>query len=433
MSTHPAPWKAGTARRVITPQQPMYMTGFAFRDRPGEKALHDLWAKVLVVEDADGQRVVFVCADIIGFTTAMAETIAERIQQAWGIERANIIFNASHTHSGPMLDGLFNVMVELDEVHRERVVNYTSALLDIITDLVAEAIGKLEPAFLSYGCGMASFAVNRRQPTPNGVINAYNPAGPSDFDVPVLKIATADGKLLSIVCGYACHTTVLSGYQFNGDWAGYAQIDLETKYPDAQVMFMMLCGADQNALPRGTVVQAQTYGAQLATAVVRVLSKALQPLSGPLKTSYETIELALQPHSRADFEAHAEETAPEVICRARHAQNMLQTYDEGRPIQNVPYPVQVIAFGEDCVLLALDGEVVVDYSLRAKRELGVKNLIVAGYSNGITAYIPSRRVLEEGGYEGGESRIYFGLPSPFAQDVEDRIFAAMKRGVDAVK
>ncbi len=433
MPTHPAPWKAGTARRTITPQQPMYMAGFAFRNRPGEKALHDLWAKVLVVEDADGKRVVFVCADIIGFTTAMAQTIAQRVQQAWEIERANIVFNASHTHSGPMLDGLFEVMVELDQEHRERIATYTSALLDTITELVAEAIGTLEPAFLSYGCGTAGFAVNRRQVTPEGVINAYNPAGPSDFDVPVLKVANADGKLISILCGYACHTTVLNGYQFNGDWAGYAQIDLETKYPDVQVMFMMLCGADQNALPRGTVVQAQTYGAQLATTVVRVLSKALQPLSGPLKTHYETIELALQPHSQADFEEYATQTAPELICRARHAQKMLQTYDEGNPIQSVPYPVQAIAFGNDCTLLAMDGEVVVDYSLRAKRELGVKNLIVAGYSNGITAYIPSRRVLDEGGYEGGESRIYFGLPSPFAQNVEDRIFAALKRGVDAVK
>lgn len=433
MPTHHTPWKAGTARRAITPQQAMYMTGYASRNRPGEKALHDLWAKVLVIEDSTGQRVVVVCADIIGFTTAMAQTVADRVKEAWGIERANIIFNASHTHSGPMLDGLFNVMVELDEVHRERVVTYTSTLLDTITELVAEAIGKLEPAILSYGCGTAGFAVNRRQPTPNGVINAYNPAGPSDFDVPVLKIAAADGTLRGIICGYACHTTVLRGYQFNGDWAGYAQIDLETQYPGTQVMFMMLCGADQNPLPRGTVVQAQTYGAQLATAVVRVLSKALQPLSGPLKTHFETIDLALQPHTRADFEAHAEETAPEVICRARHARNMLQTYDEGKPIQSVQYPVQTIAFGNDCTLLALDGEVVVDYSLRAKRELGVKNLIVAGYSNGITAYIPSRRVLDEGGYEGGESRIYFGLPTPFAQDVEDRIFAAMKRGVDAVR
>src|SRR5690606_913593 len=105
---------------------------------------------------------------------------------------------------------------------------------------------------------------------------------------------------------------------------------------------------------------------------------------------------------------------------------------EGAPIRVADYRVQTIALGDDCTLLALDGEVVVDYSLRAKRELNVKNLIVAGYSNGITAYIPSRRVLLEGGYEGGESRIYFGLPAPFTEDVEERIFGAMKRGVKAV-
>ena len=66
------------------------------------------------------------------------------------------------------------------------------------------------------------------------------------------------------------------------------------------------------------------------------------------------------------------------------------------------YPVQVVKFGDDLLLVALGNEVVVDYALRLKRELAVSDgpaIWVAGYSNVYAGYVPSRRVLLEGGYE----------------------------------
>src|SRR5690606_28306682 len=196
----------------------------------------------------------------------------------------------------------------------------------------------------------------------------------------------------------------------SGDYAGFAQLDLEEKFPGAQAMFMQLCGADQNALPRGEIIQTQTYGAQLATAVVRAMSGPMQPLSGPLRAAYETIPLELQPHTREEFEGRIGQEDARNPWYERHAKMMLKHYDADAPIREIEYPVQAIALGDACTMLVLSGEVVVDYSLRAKRELGIENLIVAGYSNGIVAYLPSLRVLREGGYEGGDSMIYFGLP-----------------------
>jgi len=70
--------------------------------------------------------------------------------------------------------------------------------------------------------------------------------------------------------------------------------------------------------------------------------------------------------------------------------------------------------------------VVVDYDLRVKREYGGP-LIVAGYSNDVMCYIPSKRVLGEGGYEAVDSMIYYGQPGPFADDVEERIFAEIAK------
>jgi hypothetical protein len=420
-------WKAGLARRAITPQEPMRMAGYAGRDKPFDSVLHDLWAKAVAFEDESGTRVVLVCVDLIGLTTKFCDEIGARVTERWGVPRANLVFSASHTHSGPMLADVIEVMMwGVEDEHKNRIENYTRQLSDTLTEIIGEALENLEPASLNFGSGQAMFAVNRRTPTANGFANAYYPTGPSDFDVPVLQVLSPDGATRAVICDYACHTTTLSGQLISGDWAGFAQLELEEKIPGAQAMVMLGCGADQNPLPRGEVIQAKTYGAQICTAVLRALAGPLQPLSGPLQVHYETIELALQPHTRAEFEARLQDESSDIWTK-RHAQLMLQHYDAGAPLQKIEYPVQAISFGSDCILLVLSGEVVVDYSLRAKRELGIRNLIVVGYSNGIVAYIPSLRVLHEGGYEAGGSRIYFGLPTPFAEDVEERIFDAIKR------
>jgi hypothetical protein len=105
---------------------------------------------------------------------------------------------------------------------------------------------------------------------------------------------------------------------------------------------------------------------------------------------------------------------------------MVKAWDEGHPARRVPYPVQAVRFGKDLTLVALGGEVVVDYDLRLKREMGGREpLIVAAYSNDVMCYIPSAAVLKEGGYETVDSMTYYGLPGPFADDVEETIFAAI--------
>lgn len=72
--------------------------------------------------------------------------------------------------------------------------------------------------------------------------------------------------------------------------------------------------------------------------------------------------------------------------------------------------------------MAMGGEVVVDYSLRLKKELAGPAVWVAGYSNDVMGYIPSRRVLEEGGYEAGGAMLYSPThPGPWAPALEEQI------------
>src|SRR5205085_6533432 len=97
---------------------------------------------------------------------------------------------------------------------------------------------------------------------------------------------------------------------------------------------------------------------------------------------------------------------------ANRAKKLLAELEKGIPLRaSYPYPVQVWQFGPDLSLVTLGGEAVVDYSLRLKRELGRDETWVAAYANDVMAYIPSLRVLKEGGYEGGGSMPIYGLPA----------------------
>ena len=192
---------------------------------------------------------------------------------------------------------------------------------------------------------------------------------------------------------------------------------------------MMLCGGDQNPNPRGTLDLARQYGQALGAEVGRVLDTALLPVRPPIRTALEVVPLDFAPHTRAAF---VEESASPDKFRQRRARLMLAAYDEGRPVRQTPYPVQAIRLGGDLTLLALGGEPVVDYALRVKRELAGENLIVAGYCNDVMCYIPSRRVQREGGYEAVDNMIYYGQPGPFAETVEETIFAAVRRVAERV-
>jgi hypothetical protein len=209
--------------------------------------------------------------------------------------------------------------------------------------------------------------------------------------------------------------------EVGADYAGFAQAAIERAHPGTTALFLMLCGADQNPDPRSSKELAIKYGNELAQSVEQALGGTMQHVTGPVKTAYRNIDLPLAPHTREQF---AEESKNSDVFRQRRARLMLGTYDKGAPIKSVRYPVQVVRF-DKLVLVALGGEVVVDFATRLKREFSGTPMIVAGYSNVVMSYIPSERVLKEGGYEGEDAMIYYGLPGKYAAGVEDRIVSAV--------
>ncbi|MCU0916062.1 MAG: neutral/alkaline non-lysosomal ceramidase N-terminal domain-containing protein [Planctomycetes bacterium] len=425
-------WKAGVARVIITPQEPMWMAGYGARDKPAEGKLQDLYAKALALEGPDGARLVLVTTDLVGLPAKLTESIAGSLRDQYGLVRSQIMFTSSHTHSGPLLAEEYPVypVPGLSPQEQEKVHRYTQGLPGRLVQVVSDALADLAPARLAWGIGRAGFAVNRREPTAQGFINGANPAGPVDHNVPVLRVESPEGRLRAVAFGYACHNTTLSDYQWCGDYAGYAQEVLEAAHGGATALFFMGCGADANPLPRRTVELCQKYGGQLAEAVEAVLRDGMHPVAGPVRVAFTRVDLPLD--RLPTREELAERAGGKPSYAQRRAAWLLQILEkQGRFDTTYPFPIQTWQLGSDLTWIALGGEAVVDYSLRLKRELGPATW-VAAYANDVMEYIPSRRVLKEGGYE---AEIFSAdlAGAAWEPSIEERIVSEVHQQVAAVR
>ncbi len=392
-------WKVGLAQVKITPERPVFLAGYASRNKPFTKVEADLYAKALALEDRQGRRVVLVTSDLVGFPAAVAEPICERLREKTGLKREQILLNSSHTHTGPMLMLKASDGDGLTAAEQERNVEYTRRLQDKVVDLVQRATAHLEPAKLSWGVGVCPFVMNRREFTAKGVILGVNPRGLADRTAPVLRIDTPDGKLRAVLFGAAVHGTTLTGenYELCGDYAGFAQTYVQDKHPSVQAMFMIGCAGDANPYPRGTMALAREHGVTLGKEVCRVLETKLRPVRGPLAIAFDRAALPLQaPPTREELKKQA----GKGDLQAWIAKKMLATLDRGEKLPaHYNCPVAVWQFGDDLTLVALSGEVVVDYVRMLEKALGPNKLWVAAYCNDVFGYVPSASVLKEGGYE----------------------------------
>lgn len=398
--TAAAEWKVGLAAIKITPEHAVHLAGYANRNKPFERVADDLFAKALALEDRAGYRAVLVTSDLIGFAAAVAEPICARIEQKTGLRRDQILINSSHTHTGPALNLNPAPHDNVSTADAERTAQYTRQLQDKVVQVVLDALGRMEPANLAWGTGVVHFVMNRREFTPEGVILGVNPRGPADRTVPILRIDGTEGKLRAVLFGAATHNTTLTGndYMVSGDYAGFAQRYIEQHHPGAQAQFILGCAGDANPYPRGSMTYVPQHGTALGEEVRRVLGTKLRPVHGPLKTALGLASLPLQPPPpRAELEKQA---AGKRGVMPGIAQQMLQRLGRGETLPtHYRAPIAMWQFGNDLTLVGFSGEVVVDYALLTERTIGPNRLWIAAYCNDVFGYLPSARVLREGGYE----------------------------------
>ncbi|MCC7193821.1 MAG: neutral/alkaline non-lysosomal ceramidase N-terminal domain-containing protein [Phycisphaeraceae bacterium] len=416
-SSHRQPsWKAGLAKVDITPTEPIWLAGWGFRTRTSQGVSQPIWVKALALRSGNDKPAVWVTADLLGLSQKMTAIIAARVQKKYGIDRSHLVLNASHSHSGPVTGDVLRLYFDLPKREDIIINRYTEWLYDRFVEVVGAALADLSPATLSFGQGLAGIAVNRRRARYHG----RSLPTVVDQDVPVLAVHSPAGQLRGVVFGYACHTTCISDDKVNGDYAGYAQAGVEQNHPGAIALFAQGCGGDANPLPRHAPGLGEAYGFILASAVEQVLCQRMKPVNGPLRVAFDEAHLPFESLPTRE-ELLRYKDGPSIINRrAMKWQLSLMKGTDRRP-RHLTYPIHVWQFGSDLKIISLSSEPVADYALRFKQTYGSDDTWVAGYSDDYWCYIPSRRVWQEGGYEGFTGMLECYLPGPFSPCVEEII------------
>jgi putative membrane-bound dehydrogenase-like protein len=407
----------GAAKVDVTPAFPVRLSGYAARNAESEGVETHLFARALAIGGSAEEMAVVVTVDATGIPSALTDDVARRVKEKSGIPRERFVLACTHTHTAPCLNGLlpnlFGQTIPAD--HQEHIDRYTKWLGDRLVEVALAAVGDKKPGTLSLTRGKATFAANRRRQ-----------GGPVDHDLPLLVARDADGTVRAILLNYACHCTTL-GPELNktcSDWAGYAAEQIEQEHPGAIALVTIGCGADSNPKPRTGIAFAQQHGREIATEVKRLLTaNEMRPVrSGPIGR-FKQIELAYDKlPTREEWEKLSQR--PDAI--GYNARTQLGRLKAGEPIPTaLPYAVQTLTFGDDLAMVFLAGEVVLDYALRLKGDFDPARLWVTAYANDVPCYIPSRRILSEGGYEAEGAMVYYGRPGKLAPSVENDIVRAV--------
>ncbi len=423
-------WKAGAADIDITPDYPVRLSGYGSRTTEHEKVARRLHANALTLQWKEDAPAAIVNVDNCGVpATVRAEVLKRLAASGKTIADERFALHSTHTHCAPMLKGVLPFLFgsDLPADQQERVERYTEELTAKIVQVVSTALDQMQPARLDWSIGKAYFAFNRRLKTDNGFQNAQNYSGLTDRAVPVLRVKSADGKkLIAMHASYACHCTTLSINEIHGDWAGLAHDEMELRFPGSVFLIAIGCGADQNPYPRREVRFAVDHAVSMAKEIVRLINGPMQPVAGPLNCAQGEVMLPFDKlPTKEEWQTKAADSNKHTSYHAKKHLEMLERGEKIPPA--LPYMVQVWHYGDDLLTINLPGEVVVDYSLRFKREFDPARTWVNGYTNDVPCYIPSQRVWEEGGYEAAGAMIYYGRPTRFASGIENIIAGEVKK------
>ncbi len=416
--------EVGVARVDITPDGPIRLAGYGARPKSESGGIiQRLSAKALAFGSDAQHPSILITVDLVGITARITAKLSQQLSKKMGIDPAQLVICASHTHGGPEIGNLLNILEYRGDHFSDsllainqlvHIAQYTEKLSAQLEEVALAALKNRKPAIVAWGQGQAGFAANRR-----------TKGGPVDPALPILRVTNPDGTLRAVLVNYACHGTTLNGNvnEIHGDWIAEAQRIIEANHAGVIAMVSIGCGADANPQPRGTMEDLKSHAQEISDNVDKLLKSPLQKLTSPPEGNMKWIKL---PFSNVPTVAELIKLTDDKTVKGYYARRALEFVERGGTIPaELNYPVQTWNFGNKMAMVNLAGEVVVDYSTRLKNELGAEHLWINAYSNDVPCYIASRRVIGEGGYEPESSMYYYDKPSPFAPEVEDIIVKAV--------
>ena len=424
----------GTAKVDVTPEKGLRLAGYGSRRSVAEGVRSELHVRALVLggplERSDEPVLeqpysVLLTVDNCGLTAAFVDRLHEAVRGEVPVGRHRFAVVSTHTHSAPWVSGFApNGLLNVTPEQQRDLKAYEDRLFAAAVDAVRKATNTRRPARLSAATGNADFSVNRRV-LEDGRWTGFGVQadGPVDHSVPLLIARDSDNNLLAVLTKYACHATTETGAtnSVSADWPGMTAEAVEKQFSDVVCLVSPGCAADSNPEPRGTHELARQHAQTLSSEIVRLLRNpdTWRPIDSRLRCAFQKVDLPLGPIPGEEFWAARASGDDHQGSHAREMQRRLKEGSLSSSVEN--YPVQTWCFGDDLAMVFLGGEVVIDYAIRMHEMFDSDRLWINGYSNDVPCYIPSQRVLQEGGYEADSSMTYYLHPTRLAPEAEDVI------------
>jgi Neutral/alkaline non-lysosomal ceramidase, N-terminal len=390
----------GAARVDVTPpaDAALPMSGYDSRKQGFEKIHDHIYARAIVLSDGT-QEAAILSWELIGMPDAVWQELSQRISKELGIPADHLILAAEHVHSAPTVAGAY-------VKGSPETIAYTTKLVDAAFQAVKQAKVDLQPARFGFGTGKAYVNINRRERFPDGEWDlGYNPEGPSDKTVTVLKFETLSGKPIALLINYAVHGVVMGpdNLEVSGDLPGatsrfveqYYRGDITTRsdggwdlqlQPQEKTDGVVALWTSGAAGDQNPIVMDRDEDFSMVEALGRILGEETVRVANNIKNlssqasvwgSQRVIDcpgrkVVAGPHPKGEFQF---EDAPPVDIR-----------------------LSLLMFNNIAVT-GVSGEVLTPIYLRLEKESPFRHTLMVTHANGLSGYIPNDAAYNQVSYE----------------------------------
>lgn len=403
--------KLGTSKLVINPQVPVRMIGYATRTGPYDSVTHDIHTRIYSLRQDDTQ-VLLIYGDILWWNSAFVADARPRLSAAFGIPQEQILFVASHNHSGPGTGDTFTPLLETVDPA------YAAYLYSLVEDGIRQAAANEEPVTVQLHKGSCQLNVYRRVMTENGIAMWPNYNVPADDHLTVLRFVREDGSPKALLLHYPCHANLANGNDLHPDYPGVALDLMDEAHPGCVSMFFQGCTGDL----RPNSVLGELFVPQSFEGVKHFANQFKNHCMAVLKTPGETVEGKLQVR-RNDVRLAVDP----AICESRKAAAAAgdipsQQWMEACAKKDFrDYEILELSLLElgGFSMFFFNAEVSQHYAAFA-RQLR-PDAITSGYTNGMIGYLANAVQIGEGGYEPEGSALYFAVAGTYPVSTQETI------------
>lgn len=444
----PNAMRAGFARATITPPIGTTMMGFGDRDMAhGCERIHDdIYVRALFLEH-EGERALIMGFDLCFLGREDADRLKGAIGRRIDLLPHQILLNTSHNHVGPSVGTWYSAGYEPPD----RL--YLNDLERATVAAACQARDALREVTISAGVTRSAVPMNRRKKMPDGKFeNRPNPDGKPYDRLPICLFKDTAGKPVCLLFSISCHPSMMHGWEISAEYPGAAIRQLDEHLGTPCSLFLQGCGGDakpivigrgQEAWIPGTWELMEEAGGMIKGEVVEAINKGLDPIEPELRTGAVEMAWPLQPApTRAELEAVIAQTAPENRTRpmpspanpaptpgfymhyrwAAHQIELLDRY--GSLPTSVTLTAHAMQLGKGLRIAGIEGEAVGEWGFIIEDFYGKGVTFPLGYTDGQGLYLPTTRMLPEGGYE-VDSPWEYGLPSLLAPGMDDIVLKAL--------